>query len=85
VAPIHARRSKGTVEPFTVVYFVGVTFYALVVIIGVGAIDALIDQHIGIPIVEKYRQRLLRIPALLIAVSFVLPSAVSAARSSVAN
>jgi len=83
--PIHTRHGEGTVEPFTIGYFVGVTFYALVVVIGVGAIIVLIDQHIGIQIVEKYRLRLLRILALLAAVNFVLPIAISVARSSAAN
>src|SRR5882724_4727223 len=36
--PIHARRGAGTLEPFTFSYFVLAAFYALVVIIGWGAI-----------------------------------------------
>jgi hypothetical protein len=83
--PIHARHGSGTVEPFTFSYFVGAIFYALVVVIGVSAIIFLIDQRIGIPIVEKYRPRLLRILALLAAVSFVLPIVISVARLSAAN
>src|SRR5260221_432593 len=66
--PIHARRGAGTLEPFTFSYFVLAAFYALVVIIGWGAIIILIDQHIGIPIVEKYRPRLRRILALVAAI-----------------
>jgi hypothetical protein len=83
--PIHARRGSGTLEPFTFSYFVGTAFYALVVVIGVGAIIALIDQYIGIPIVEKYRPRIPRILALLAAVSFVLPIVISVARVAAAN
>jgi hypothetical protein len=83
--PIHARHGEGTLEPFTFSYFVVAAFYALVVVIGVGAIIVLIDQHIGIPIVEKYRSRLLRILALIAAVSFVLPIAISVAQVSAAN
>jgi UDP-N-acetylmuramyl pentapeptide phosphotransferase/UDP-N-acetylglucosamine-1-phosphate transferase len=81
--PIHARRGSGTLEPFTFSYFVGAAFYALVFVIGVTAIIGLIDQYI--PIAEKYRPRIRRILALLAAVSFVLPIAISVARVSTAN
>jgi hypothetical protein len=83
--PIHARHGSGAVEPFTFGYFVGAIFYALVAVIGVGAIIILIDQHIGIPIVEKYRPRLRRFLGLLAAVSFVLPIVISIVRMSAAN
>ena len=83
--PIHARHGSGTLQPFTLSYFVVAAFYALVVVIGAGAIIALIDQHIGIPIAEKYRPRLLRFLVLLATVSFVLPIVISMARVSAAD
>jgi hypothetical protein len=82
--PIHARHGSGTVEPFTFGYFVGAIFYALVAVIGVGAIIILIDQ-LGIPIVEKYRPRLRRVLGLIAAVSLILPIVISIVRLSAAN
>ena len=83
--PIHARHGDGTLDPFTFSYFVLAAFYAIVVDIGVGAIIVLIDQHIGFPIVEKYRPRLRRLFALLTAASLILPIVISVARVSAPN
>jgi len=78
--PIHARHGDGTAEPFSGVYFIGIAFYALVATIGVGAIIALIDQGIGIPIVERHRTRIRRLLAVCATVSLLLPLLLSVAR-----
>lgn len=83
--PIHARHGSGTIEQFTPAYFVLAAFYALVVVVGVGAIIALIDQQIGIAFVEQRRTRIRRSLALLAAVSFLVPIVISIVRVASAN
>src|SRR5262245_33427612 len=74
--PIHARHGDGTLAPFTISYFVVSAFYAVAIVIGLGAIVMLIDQCIGIPIIEKVQPRLRRrVAAWIAAISFVVPIA----------
>jgi hypothetical protein len=71
--PIHARHGSGTVAPFTLAFFAGLIFYALLPVIAAGCIIALIDQQIGIPFAERHRRSIRRSLAMLFGVSVLTP------------